>query len=304
MKINKNITIYTSGIIVAVALLLLSINNLFPLAVQHTLYYCQSALKFPSQVLLSILSVIILLPISKMVFIFYQTITFKRKLKFSTEIIKDVSFLAMKHNLKDRIKVFETTKPYAFCLGIKRPNIYLSTGLTQIMNKHELEAIILHEKYHIESNDNISLLILSLAKQFLIMFPIFSDILNNFMLKKELEADQAVISHLKSKKELISAFVKLFKTETASLPIASFFTEPSTIERRVKVLVNKSSRLESFRLRNVWISFVSVMILLTVLLLPLQKTEVHAKNTDEVMICLRRESCDKICRESHPMSHM
>lgn len=305
MRINKTIIVYSSIIVSLILLLILSLNNLFPVAVQHTLSYCQAALKVPSQILLSGIVIILLLPWLKLIFIAYKTLLFRKRLKFS-KMEQEVNFLATKYNLHNKVLVFNSPKAYAFCLGIKKPNIYLSTKIIKMMNKKELEAVILHEKYHLENQDNISLLLLSFAKQFLVMFPVFSDILENFIIKKEIEADQAAIIQLGSKKDLISAFIKLIKSQHNIFPATSYFSEPSTIESRINVLLNKHSHLYSYKLRNIGISVLSLVALLIIMWAPVYKTEVHAKDRDEIMICLNKESCGVMCSSNTlpPMSHM
>ena len=73
----------------------------------------------------------------------------------------------------------------AFCLGFFRPKIYLSTGLTKLMNGPELEAIILHEKYHLLKRDNIFLTAVNFIKQLFLPFPILADLLDNLIKTKE-----------------------------------------------------------------------------------------------------------------------
>ena len=69
-------------------------------------------------------------------------------------------------------------------------------------------------------------------------------------------------------------------------------------------IIDKTSQLYPYRLRHIGVSALSFLMLLTVMILPVYKTEIHAKNTDEVTVCLQRNNCGEMCSKTHPMSHM
>lgn len=92
--------------------------------------------------------IILFLALLKVIVVLFKTILYKRRLiieKIPIRVLK----LTDKYELVDKVKIILDRKPLAFCLGFFQPKIYLSTGLIKLMNGSELEAIILHEKYHL-----------------------------------------------------------------------------------------------------------------------------------------------------------
>lgn len=49
----------------------------------------------------------------------------------------------------------DEARPYAYSLTHTRPSIYLSSGLCDILTKKELEAVLLHELYHVKNNTSL-----------------------------------------------------------------------------------------------------------------------------------------------------
>ncbi len=60
------------------------------------------------------------------------------------------------------IGIFESPEPNAFATGASRNNslVAISTGLTQVMNKDEIEAVIGHEMAHVANGDMVTMALL------------------------------------------------------------------------------------------------------------------------------------------------
>ncbi len=58
---------------------------------------------------------------------------------------------AMKAGIERPIlHLLDSAKPQAFCVSILRPRIYVSIGLSELLSKKEMEAVLLHEIGHIK----------------------------------------------------------------------------------------------------------------------------------------------------------
>ena len=61
--------------------------------------------------------------------------------------------LAQSLGLQKRIDVVTTSDSYAWCYGLLRPRIYVTTGLLDALTSDELEAVLRHERYHLQRYD-------------------------------------------------------------------------------------------------------------------------------------------------------
>ena len=129
--------------------------------------------------------------IGKVLFSWIKTVLFTKKIK-QARLPKFIQTLSFRHYLKDKIIIFQNSKPSAFCLGIKSPRIYLSTKLLAVMNKKEIEAILLHEKYHLIKRDTLLILLATFVKGLFLLFPIMTDIITSFLRQKESSRTQKI----------------------------------------------------------------------------------------------------------------
>ncbi len=242
------------------------------------------------------LGVVLFLALLKVIVILLKIIFYKRKLIIQTTPKIILKFID-KHGLADKVRIIADKKPLAFCLGFFRPKIYLSTGLIGLMNGPELEAIILHEKYHLSKRDNISLIVVTFAKQFFLPFPIFIDFLDNLIKTREVAADHYGITLLGKKQPIISAFKKLLRFDvdnSYSLRYSSSFTNHQHFENRIHALFGKKSFSFSFKPRNILISLLSFIILSSFFFSPWQKTQADNQN-QKPSVCLKNIDCSKHC---------
>lgn len=57
------------------------------------------------------------------------------------------------HN--SQLKFFQDSRPLAFAIGIRRPTIYLSSGLKSFLSKREQRLVVAHEAAHIRNKDSL-----------------------------------------------------------------------------------------------------------------------------------------------------
>jgi Zn-dependent protease with chaperone function len=117
----------------------------------HIAGLCLSILSISSSIISKLATGIFFLLLIKAMFIWLKTSRFRKKLK-TAKIPSLIQKLSLKHNLQEKIKVIIDKRPFAFCLGLFHPKIFISTGMIKIMKKSEVEMILLHEKYHLIKN--------------------------------------------------------------------------------------------------------------------------------------------------------
>src|SRR3989344_8033418 len=167
MKLNKYLAIFIGLFVSLNAILFVVFQKYYLLLLHHTIFYCQEmvktlAVQWPSNtgiVVFSFLSLILLEALFKFFLTVIKIVRLKKNL---TENIMESTLttsLLNKLGLNSRVIVVHSGKPFAFCFGVRQPNIYLSTKLTEILSAQELEVVLLHEKYHLEHRDTLTLMV-------------------------------------------------------------------------------------------------------------------------------------------------
>lgn len=82
-----------------------------------------------------------------------------------------------------------TETPLAFCFGLFRPRIYLSTGLVNALSDTELKAVLLHEDHHRCRFDPLRTLLADLLATLFFFLPTVTEWRDQFVVAIELAAD-------------------------------------------------------------------------------------------------------------------
>ncbi|UOF90914.1 M56 family metallopeptidase [Fodinisporobacter ferrooxydans] len=98
---------------------------------------------------------------------------------------------------------------FAFCYGFIRPNIYISKGFLNHLSQAELEAVLLHEQAHIKYHDTWKVFVAKIIMHVLFFVPTVQQLGSNYLMYKELLADQYAIRIMKRMEPLGSALVKI-----------------------------------------------------------------------------------------------
>lgn len=88
------------------------------------------------------------------------------------------------------VYVTPATRPAAFCFGLVRPRVVVTDGLLARLDPEERAAAIYHEVHHARSREPLKCLVARLAASTLFWLPILTDLLDRYLLVKELAADR------------------------------------------------------------------------------------------------------------------
>lgn len=255
---------------------------------------CLDTFKFISRPSLYI-GVFFFLAILKTIVTALKTLLYERSLTLKKNPHM-ISRLAVKHNLSEKIRIFVTEKPMAFCLGFINPRIYLSSGLVKIMTNRELETIILHEKYHLLKKDNLLLVATDFIRSFFLPLPILTGIIDKFMDNREISADRYAASYAK-KQTIADAFKKLLNFESNAPYLKNYssaFTDCRRFEDRIHALFGKKTFLISIKKKDFLVSVLSLIVLFNFFFSPRIKTQA-ASQTHTPSVCLKDSDCTKHC---------
>jgi BlaR1 peptidase M56 len=85
-------------------------------------------------------------------------------------------------------------QPLAFCAGLLRPRVYLSTGAAAILDAEALSAVLAHERHHARRRDPLRLAAGRVLARALFFLPELADLLERQQALAELSADESAIN--------------------------------------------------------------------------------------------------------------
>ena len=277
MKINTTkLSFYSSfvfgllfvfGLAVLLLKILPSFNSLITKACRQAGPYCQQSIPFSNPIisipyffLWALGSLIVAIGLASLFYQVLATLKFKREL-LAKKIVPslETAELFKKTGLQNKVYVISDSKIFSFCLGFISPKIYLSSAVLTKLNLAETEAVLLHEKYHLEHRDPLKILISQNIKRALFFLPIFKDLNDGYIIGKELAADKKAILVLENKKTLIEALIKIF-TSQSELNYKGAITGPiSVTKERIEAL------RETKKIKKLRISFLNIFFSLIII---------------------------------------
>lgn len=293
IRINKNLALFSGLFLILGALLLFTLQKFSPL-IGHATYYCQSLLidakMIPIPYYLSIIPfafLLLILAISVLkFFILNVKVQFlKFRLRGNIAVDQSIDKLINSLGLQDKAVLVKSDKEFAFCLGVRTPKIYFSTGLLAQLSIKELEAVLRHEQYHLEKHDTFTMIVASIAHSLFPFFPLVGDLIKKYRIEREIEADKFAITQTGDQHALISALKKLLAFPTVSTVTVAAIADQDTLEPRIFSLVNKPYIRRQFRLRHLLVTLFSSVVLATIVIMPVHAKELHHQEHDVIMVC-------------------
>ncbi len=137
--------------------------------------------------------------------LFIAPILFIKKYSKKSKEIENHDITDFITGYSEKIKVYliDTAQPIAFSLSLLKKKIFISVGMIDLLNKKELEAVLLHELGHIKNNSSLSKFS-HFFMRFLSPFSYFTSI-HESVNKEEKDADMFVFEKQQTWKYLDSA---------------------------------------------------------------------------------------------------
>lgn len=141
---------------------------------------------------------------------------------------------------KPDLLVVTCAEPIALTLGLLRPKIILSTGMLQLLDRQELEAVVYHELYHRHHRDPLKTFLLHLACSVMRYIPILRWCYQHYKITREILADREAIRVMGSPASLASALLKLVRKRerTASMEFAYVSFADTSINYRIRQILD------------------------------------------------------------------
>ena len=310
-KTNSYLWIFLGIFVVLTALSYNACSKYIPFFLHNTVYYCRQLLQSVSPqplqlnlktftlwglvVLAFYIAIRILLTAYR---IFEQHKLLEQKVTGDDDILQIIEKL----DLHNKVRVIEDRRMGAFCFGVTSPKIYISTQMIAVATADEIEAVLRHEKYHLENNDTLVMLFAVFTESLFPFFPLITDFISHYQTNRELQADKSAISAMaQGKDHLRSILTKLLRHDIYPAYItAPSFADARTLETRIRTLVKETPIPPNLSVKNVLVSILSVTILGGLVMAPVQAIEYHYSGEDAVMACINSNgNCTNACQQNN-----
>ena len=105
------------------------------------------------------------------------------------------------------VTVFAHGLPKAFCAGLLKPRIYLSSAALETVPAAELAAVLEHESHHCRRRDPLRMLIVQVLGDSLFFLPLMKRLRERYGALAELAADEAAVAATGDRPALASALI-------------------------------------------------------------------------------------------------
>lgn len=192
-----------------------------------------------------------------------------------------------RHNFEEKtVLLISSRKLTAYTIGLFKPRIVVSQTLVQRLTEKQLEAVILHELYHLRNRHVLWLLFSRLISSLFFFVPLIEHLARQLRTEFELAADTFVVEKQKTKDHLCASLA--LNLQYAGDVVPHFATSP--IERRVASLLDNKLSFERIGLKPLAVSGFSLVLMLGIAFV--QPSKVAAEFAFEIGgVCSVEEGC-------------
>ena len=177
---------------------------------------------------------------------------------------KRLNRLTLKCGLDQHTVFVQTDRPLVFTHGLLRPRVWLSTGLTRLLDDEELEAVLRHEDHHRKVRDPLRILAAHCLSRALFFVPVARDLCDTYTIAKEIAADTYATQAMGDPLPLAQALRKTIAGQSMPALNTSLAGDSSATEARLLALLDPAHPLPYVPMRNfglslLWLSFFVVV---------------------------------------------
>lgn len=136
-------------------------------------------------------------------------------------------------------EIVTSAECFAYCIGLWRPKVVVSTGLIRRLSSQELDAVVAHEHAHAARRDNLRHGLAALG-----LLPLGPRARRKLLADLSLASEQAcdlIAAERSGSTSLLSALATLQPTSRARAAASAAFEAPATIASRVAALAPESA---------------------------------------------------------------
>jgi Zn-dependent protease with chaperone function len=92
-----------------------------------------------------------------------------------------------------RIDVVDTDDPFSFTYGLLAPRVAVSRALVDGVDEEELQAVLVHERYHVRNLDPLKVVVARAVPSAFFFLPALRHLLHRYLAGRELAADRSAM---------------------------------------------------------------------------------------------------------------
>jgi Zn-dependent protease with chaperone function len=112
--------------------------------------------------------------------------------------------------------LIDDAKPRAFCAGLLRPRVYVSTGALALLDDAALSAVLAHERHHARRYDPLRLAAGRVFARALFFLPELGDLVERQQALAELSADESAVNDLPANRSALARAMLSFSDTPAN----------------------------------------------------------------------------------------
>lgn len=144
-----------------------------------------------------------------------------RRVRASRAVVRTLRLAARRDVGDVRVHVFYHASVVAFCTGLVRPRIYVSSGTVEALDDAELDAVVAHERHHARQRDPLRIFVAGVLSDGLFFAPALRRLADRYAALAELAADRAAVRmHDEDPGPLASALLAFERADPAVVGIA------------------------------------------------------------------------------------
>ncbi len=161
----------------------------------------------------------------------------KRKFQQYQDTLQSIKL--NEHYSTKNIMVISYPVPLAITMGFISPKIIISTGLMNLLNQDELDAVIYHEMYHQKNYDPLKIFLLTLVASTFVYIPILKWFNQKYRIIQEIMADNVAIEKQSTSLNIGSALLKMLKAGKAEpMPFIYASFADTSVNYRIEYMLN------------------------------------------------------------------
>jgi Zn-dependent protease with chaperone function len=94
----------------------------------------------------------------------------------------------------ERLLVIDDERPEAFCAGLFRPRVYITSGALAVLDEHGLNAVLMHERHHARRRDPLRLAASRVIARSLFFLPALRELRRGQQMLTEVSADESAVA--------------------------------------------------------------------------------------------------------------
>lgn len=143
-----------------------------------------------------------------------------RQLRASRRFVRALDIVERRCVGGATLAVADEQQPVAFCAGLIRPRIYVSTGTLAALDGDELQAVVTHERHHARQRDPLRSFVARVLGDALFFLPAARRLGERYASLAELAADRAAVRAAGDSRALASALLSFEAADPAVVGIA------------------------------------------------------------------------------------